>query len=773
MFTFVGRVTTRHPWLVCLTWLVVGVALTLVAPRWDRQTLDDDIHFLPADCPSVRGFHLLEQAFPQDVYASRLIVVVKRAREPLRPDDLILVDDLVSDLVRLREQEPDLQLRKIVSQRDAFIGKRLVSDDGQCTLIQIALDTPYLALQTKKTVDRINTLVRDRLEYVANAPDVHLSGPAGVGRDLVTASGQSLDSTTLATVALVVVVLLCVYRSPLLALVPLLTIAVAVWVALEILALLTLLPGFYLVNVSAIFAVVMLWGAGTDYCLFLISRYREELARGLPRGEALTAALRGVGGALTASAATVICGLGLMATAEFAKVRCGGPAIAVSLAVALVASLTLTPALLRLLGHVAFWPVRVKASGGKLWDTLSHVLARRPLLFGSLAALLLLPLAILGLSVQSSYRATAELAPTASSVRGLQAIQRHFTEGELGPVTVLLESSQDWDTPRGRRVLNLLSTGFATLPNVAEVRSLTRPLGKPIEDMPDPPPARKNIRGSLFTAVWKRAAQGVSDQIVKQARAFYLSQANEKYVARLDVVLRTDPFDPRSVDTLKLLQIWLDDELPLLAGHPVRAECYGVTVSARDLATVTERDRGRINLLVLVGIAVILLALVRDPVLALYLLATVLFSYYATLGATTLLAHGWHGRPLGEIDWRVPFFLFTILIAVGEDYNILLLSRALEERKRHGGVEGMRRALAATGGTITSCGLIMAGTFATLVLAGLNTLVQVGFALAFGVLLDTFVVRPILVPAFTLWWWRDEAREPEAQAEEVVMSRAA
>ncbi len=178
----------------------------------------------------------------------------------------------------------------------------------------------------------------------------------------------------------------------------------------------------------------------------------------------------------------------------------------------------------------------------------------------------------------------------------------------------------------------------------------------------------------------------------------------------------------------------------------MRAETYGVTVNTRDLAEVTESDRLRINGLVLAGIFLILLVLVRKPWLAGYLLVTVLFSYYVTLGATTLLAHHWHGRPLGEVDWRVPFFLFTILVAVGEDYNILLISRMLHERKKYGAAEGTRRALAHTGGVITSCGLIMAGTFATLMLSGLNTLVQIGFALAFGVLLDTFVVRPILVP---------------------------
>jgi RND superfamily putative drug exporter len=143
-----------------------------------------------------------------------------------------------------------------------------------------------------------------------------------------------------------------------------------------------------------------------------------------------------------------------------------------------------------------------------------------------------------------------------------------------------------------------------------------------------------------------------------------------------------------------------------------------------------------------------------------YLLATVLCMYYATLGATALVGTLVGGRAPGEVDWRVPFFLFTILVAVGEDYNILLIMRALRERKRLGAEGGVRRALARTGGTITSCGLIMAGTFATLMLAGLSTLVQVGFALAFGVLLDTFVVRPFLVPAFAVLVWRREEEPP-------------
>jgi putative drug exporter of the RND superfamily len=237
----------------------------------------------------------------------------------------------------------------------------------------------------------------------------------------------------------------------------------------------------------------------------------------------------------------------------------------------------------------------------------------------------------------------------------------------------------------------------------------------------------------------------------------------KRFVTRLDVVLKSDPFDAASAATLKLLQTWLREEMPRSSMLPEAAasETYGVTVLAQDLAEVTEGDRLRVNVLISLGIFLILLALVKRPGFAAYLLLTVLFSYYATLGATVLGGTLWTGKPLEQVDWRVPFFLFTILVAVGEDYNILLVTRALQEKKKHGAVEGMRLALARTGGTITSCGLIMAGTFATLMLAGLGTLKQIGFALAFGVLLDTFVVRPFLVPAFALFFWKRQRHATE------------
>lgn len=774
MFHWLGRFTSTHCWAICAGWLVTAVFLSLIAPRWDTRTQDDDVRFVPERFTSVRAYQLIEKAFPQDICASKLVFAVERADGPLVDADFQLVDRLTQKLDKLRQDMPKLQLGKVDCYHDGIVGARLTSFDRQCTLIQVCLGTPYLAVATQSAVEHANALVQNCLrESGIQGLRIYATGAAGIGHDLTKACGDSLDGTTWATIILVVVVLLAVYRAPLLALVPLVTIGISVWVALNMLALMTLLPGVHLVNISKIFAIVILYGAGTDYCLFLISRYKEELEAGYRTKEALVRSVGGVGEALAASAGTVMVGLGLMALAEFAKVRYAGPAIALSLGVALLASLTLTPALLRLLGRLVFWPrqaptlvVRARllrqAERVGFWDRVSRGVSRRPLLVWGIATAVLLPLVMVGLRVKPNYRATGELSPNAESLAGLGAIQRHFTAGEIGPITVVLASSNAWTSIEGLVEIERLSRGFARLPGVAEVRSLTQPMGMPLIDLPPPPEEEGFFREVLLFL--QPYLEGFRREMLAGARDHYTARITApnlsgkmqvRHVTRLDVVLDTDPFDPASVEPLRVIQTWLRDDLPRfsLLGGDLQAECFGVTPNGVDLAEVTEADRRRVNTTVVVAIFAILVLLVRRLWLAFYLLATVLASYYAALGATVLAGIFWTGHPLESVDWRVPFFLFTILVAVGEDYNILLVSRALEEGKRHGMAEGMRRALARTGGAITSCGLIMAGTFATLMLAGLNTLTQIGFALAFGVLADTFVVRPFLVPACAIFFW--------------------
>ncbi len=355
MFHRLGHLSASYPWIICTAWLVLGIAMALVAPRWDSQAEDDDIRFVPERFTSVRAYHLLEKAFPNEVFASRAVLAFERQDDPLTDADFAVIEQLVKDLEQLRRDAPELKLTKIDSFQDGIVGTRMTSTDHQCTLVQVSLKTPYLAFATVAAVDRIEAVARQCLDRAGvSGLTMQITGHAGIGRDMTRACGNGLESTTWATVLLVVIVLLAVYRAPLLALVPLLTIGVSVWVALSGLALMTLLPGVHLVNISKVFSIVILYGAGTDYCLFLISRYREELCAGYAIPAALTRGVGGVGEALAASAGTVMVGLGLMACAEFAKVRYSGPAIALSLGVALVASLTLTPALLRILGTRVF-----------------------------------------------------------------------------------------------------------------------------------------------------------------------------------------------------------------------------------------------------------------------------------------------------------------------------------------------------------------------------------------------------------------------------------
>lgn len=766
MFQFLGRLAATHPWKIAAGWVVLAILVAVVAPSWDDNTQDDDIRFLPSRCPSVRAYHLLEKAFPDEVYACRAVFAIERPDAPLTPADFALVHRLVVGIRELGEAEPDLKIGKISWFEDGVVGRRLTSDDGRCTLIQVSLSTPYLAIQTETTVDRAEARVH---ELVAQAKPtglhIHTTGAAGVGRDLVKASADSLERTTIATVILVVLILLAVYRAPLLALVPLLTIALSVWVSIRLLALMTLIPGVQLVSISKIFAIVILYGAGTDYCLFLISRYREELEKGEERSNAIARSVRAVGSALAASAGTVVCGLSLMGFAEFAKVKSAGPAIALALTVALTASLTLTPALLKLLGPALFWPRKLLPRLGTdgpcqlpsqtLWERISRRVVARPILIWCLAVLMLAPLIWLGINVSPDYNSSGELTPSSDSIKGLQVIKKHFTAGEIGPAMVLLTSTVDWNTPEGKELIGQVSQKLANLDNVAEVRSLTQPLGKPL---PICDKAKRSLLVSLIKTVRPDVSKTIEDSCQKAAD-YYLAaipgKTSKEYVTRLDVVLRTDPFAAASFTTLGKMETWLHEEMPRNKAHMgwVVPDFYGVTAQARDMAVISEKDRKRVDRLVLGGIFLILVVLLRRIWLAAYLLGTVLLSYLATLGATALMAHLWYGQDLTLMDWRVPFFLFTILVAVGEDYNILLVSRILQERRRHGTHEGIRKGLSRTGGTITTCGLIMAGTFATLVLGGLNTLVQIGFALAFGVLLDAFIVRPFLVPAFLQVVW--------------------
>lgn len=783
----IANLVIRRGWLVLVGWLALALALSRVAPPWESVSKDDNVRFFPADYPSVIGQDLLERGFPSEASSSQIVVVIERPDGRLTNDDFAYVDRLVQLLDKERQDTTkSLGIKKLDTYRTPVVGPRLVgtSADGkaQAVLTIIHMNGTYLAAKTRLAVDALQ-------QILANAPPPpngltrSLTGAAVVGHDMNSASLKSMNNTTTATIALVVVILLVVYRSPLLALIPLLTIALSVVTSLLAIATMTTVPNlkFQVIDITKIFVIVVLFGAGTDYCLFLIARYREELVRGRSRSDALREAIEQVGGALVASAGTVIIGLGTLYFSTFAKIQYTGPAIAMSLAIALAAALTLAPVLLHALRGAVFWPFRqphhergadteretveqMPLSG--FWIKVADLVVRHPALILLGCILALTPLAVIGAQTRSNYSQLADLSPEQPSVIGAQVIKKYFALGELSPSSVLIEHpGLDFHSEEGRKAIAEMSRRISTIDGVSEVRSLSQPLGKPRAT-----DAAKNV--------FNRAMEGILRAAVDSRYVSLkpVSKTDKYHITRIDVVFESDPFSDRSLHALEYVLETVDSALhpgqPLVGAHHIGMT--GATASVNDLRKVTSIDQRTMYVLVTVGVYAILVVLLRRPWTCLYLIATVVLGYLASLGVTELVFKALHRGPdpwVG-LDWKVGFFLFVILVAVGEDYNIFLMSRVIEEERKHGVIEGTRLAVAHTGGIISSCGLIMAGTFGSMLTGSLTALRELGFALGLGVILDTFLVRPILVPAFVVLVDRFRATAPPEPAPAPRKSRA-
>jgi putative drug exporter of the RND superfamily len=677
---------------------------------------------------------------------------------------------------------PDSIVANIRTFSDRDLGPLLISDDQKATLVIMELTTEFTERKNDPLINKIEALLGrpghpGTLLLEKDYPrglDLSLSGLATVGRDMRAAAQHSADATQVATVVLVVLLLLAIYRAPILAIIPLLTVFVSVEIALHLLCILANAGYVTLFGGIEVYVTVVLYGAGIDYCMFLMARYKEELDNGASFEEAIATSVSRVGHALAASAGTVMCGIGMMIFCRFGKFQDAGIAMSSSLVFVLAASLTMTPALMMLAGRWAFWPHvqterLAKVQGwvqptslvsrllerewfGAIWGKIGDALIARPGTIFLLAVFLMTPFAVIAVLFQSklSYGLLSELPKNDPCVVGAAAVRAHFPPGITGPVTILVQNrNADFrtdaelkDNQSGWQTVQAFSDTLHDHKQdlgIDDVRSVAYPLGMDEKVQPN----RIQLRA-----------------LRKRAQSVYVSDKPgfAGQVTKVDVVMAYDPFSPESMAGYDHLRAVLAERgnkessllPPELNTNDTQLDYLGGTPSIRDLKTVTNGDQWRMDILVPAVVFLILVMLLRKIATSAYLIVTVFFSYLVTLGITFTVfylidRHGFTG-----LDWKVPMFLFTILVAVGEDYNILLMARIEEEQRVHGPVEGILVGLRKTGGIISSCGIIMAGTFSSLMFGSLWGLAQLGFALAFGVLLDTFVVRPILVPAYLI-----------------------
>lgn len=780
MFERLGNLVVRYWKLSLAFWLILAICANSVMtgwvnrlgifpvkiPGWHDIADDGEFAFMPKEMPSLVAEDLFRKAFPKDRLASSVVIVIRHRSTEINDNDQAFIENVLTPRLVAMVEEPGSIIEKVRDFNDSQVGKLLNSKDGKATLVIVELKNEFLDHRNKPWIDRIERLVdaNDGELRKEIPPGLHLalSGPATVGRDMLEAADESAKSTESWTMILVILLLAMIYRAPFPAVIPLLSVYVAVQIAMASLILLTWAgqSGFTLLSFFRPFVglrthiAVVTYGAGVDYCLFLIARYKEEYDRGASRDDALRTTLHKVGAALVASAGTVTVGIFMMVFAQFGKFQQAGIGLSFSLVIMLVCALTFTPALLKVAGRFVFWPHMRDASLSqqagwisgttvfsrwleqfavqRLWEAIAHALMQRPGVIWLSCVAAMIPFALVGFIFHGhlSYGLLSELPPTTMSVIGAKAVQDHYAAGETGPLTLLLYNPNiDFTDGDNFDAMETFVTGLAEKRDelrLSDVRSQVNPLGLNSEAV-----------GILIRGAAKR-------RYISEAEGF------DQHVVRIDLVLKDDPFSRDSMVQLQLAQTKIRDLLPERIREGTQLHYMGTTASLLDLKAVTDRDQLVIDALVLFVVFLILVWLLRMVSVSGYLVISVFFSYFVSLGMTIFIF--WLIDPeFAGIDWKVPIFLFTILIAVGEDYNIFLMSRIEEDQHAHGPLEGIRTAMLTTGSIISSCGIIMAGTFFSLVLAGhLRGSQQLGFALAFGVLLDTFVVRPILVPAWLI-----------------------
>jgi uncharacterized membrane protein YdfJ with MMPL/SSD domain len=759
MFARLAAWVDRHAGLVVAAWLVATVVVTVTAPSLTSVGTDDQTAFVPASAPSGRADALLRREFPDDPTRDPAVIVLAR-RSGLTAADHAYIASLSSFLA---SPAAAVHVKAVQTAATApELAPVLRSADGAAELVIVSLRATIFTESGNRAV----AFLRQHVARTAPAGlDGHVTGLAALASDQADAILSSFHRTALATVALVLVILLVVYRSALAPLISLVSIGCAFLLARGVAGYLAQ-AGVKVASLVETFMVVMAFGAGTDYCLFVISRVRET--RGDPGGlrAGVQKATTAVGPVIGASAATVTIGFFAFLAAQLGLFRSFGPALGLAIAVTLVAGLTLTPALLRLAGPAAFWPSR--ASGDRRasrarWERLSRMVGQRPAVVLVAGTVLLAVPAVGVVRLHQSFDILSELPSTADARQGFETLSRHYPAGLLAPVYLVVSADGSLLDNDRLAAIDRLTDTLRTAPGVADVRSITQPAGAPLTtatiarltggstdlkslgldpDKVDLTPLLTELtspRGLRIDADLLRSYPQFRDRL-----GFFLGAGDR--TTRIVIALQGSPYSRQALEIVRHLDDRAGAELAggQLAG--ARLAVAGPSAFFADIEDLAGQDLRTVGALVIGAILIILALLLRSVVAPLYLLASVLLSLLATMGICVAVFQGLLGQP-GLAFWLPPF-LFVILVALGADYNIFIAGRIREEIDAGRTVaDAATESLVLTGGTITSAGFILAGTFGALLITPIPAVRQIGFGVGVGVLLDTFIVRTLLVPA--------------------------
>ena len=718
MFRAIAKFSVRFRWPIIILWIALVPIVTANFPKLNDVEKNNTSDFLPKNSQTVVGAKL-EDAFKQKNTATNSVIVAARKDGKLTPADYAALKRMTSNVSKVKE---------ITEVRNYG-----ASADGQAQSYFVGITGAGFGQGALNIINNVRSAI-NKTNFPAGL-QVHLTGDLAAAVDQENANNSGRNKTEIYSVILILVLLLLVYRSVLAPLITLLPALLALLISQPVIAESTKI-GVQVGFITQIMLIILLLGAGTDYGLFLVFRVREEMRKGLAAKQAVIEALSHVGESITFSAATVIAAVLSLMLASFGLYKGLGPALAIGLGIMLLIALSFLPALLSVMGRAVFWPSKTSKRELKigLWGRLADKAIKKPII---VIVLGLLVFGGLGLGL-IGYRAAGfgqQAAPAGSdSAAGQQIVDRHYPKANDNPQLLVFHFNHSvWNNlqpvVQAQSLLN--STGvFAALsgpfnPNglslsPAQVQQL-HGSGKPLEESINQFISRDG-KTVQFYGVLKAGPSGTVAAM----------RATPEITGKLQSVAAKVGAD--------------------------KASDYSADTVAYDINKTTNSDLKKIIPIVLLIIAALLALLLRSLVAPWYLIISVGLSYIASLGLSMLL----FVRVFNQdgINFVLPFLMFVFGMALGEDYNILVMSRIREEAHKEKNLfSAITKAIGITGTTVTSAGLILAGTFSIFGIVGGNDQAQqIGFGIAFAILLDTFFIRTLLVPSVAAklgkWnWW--------------------
>ena len=715
--------STRSAVVTIFVWIGVIVTLALVAPPISEVTTNEQEEFLPVGVESVQALEILRNKYPMDDGIPAIAVF--HSDDGFDEFELGGIHDYIKFLGS--DDLPGVIFDQIPTLDGYSLINAFKSSDGSTFAIPFKVTGSPSDPSFSNSIDAAVAqaqLIGGRVQVDAN-----LTGPATILRDAVKIF-QSIDlRITLVTILVVIVIMFFIYRAPGLVFIPLFILVSALMVARFVAALVVDLTGLPLNDQVTSIMSVLLFGVGTNYVLFIVARYREEITNSSDRFRAMESAMRKVGPSIIGSSMTTVVAMFLLIFSTLGSFKTMGPMLAITVSIMLIVALTVLPAAIVLMSRLAFWPSRTIASQQNLvtkpiWEKIGRFVVNRP------KTVFLVTTAILLIAITPSFRMVPSFnfidgfPDDVESKSGYALLKKGFAPGDLSPTSVFIHTP-DHDVIEHSAFIEGLANAIEDNPGVNYVKGMTRPYGSYI-------------------------GQQVDEASLK------MFNSPDGTTSRLDVSLMGDPYSEKALTVIEDIRSIIQSTINSQSITGVEVLVGGDTAVQLDTKTVIDEDTRLLAPLILFAILCVLILIQRSFVAPLYLLFSVIISYAATFGISIFIFQDILNHT--GVAYSNGIWIFVFLVALGADYNIFVIARIKEETERLGFNEGIAVAVGKTGGVVTSAGIILASTFAVLTTLPLRDVFQLGMAVMIGVLIDTFVVRTLLVPSMAAilknysWW---------------------